>query len=198
VDPSTVMIQEMIPGGGESKLSYAGLWLDGRPLAGFVAQLTRQYPADLGRLSTLVETAHRPEVEAASRRLLSAARFTGLVEVEYKYDRTDGRLKLLDVNPRIWAWHTLGQRVGIDFPYLLWLVARGEPIPDFMPPRAGVRWSYFLPDALSALSQIRAHQLSAGEYLRSVRGSRESAIFAEDDRQPSFACKSILTHRHCL
>src|SRR5204863_124565 len=38
-----------------------------------------------------------------------------------------GRYKLLDINPRVWGWHTLCGRAGVDFPYLLWqLVLREE------------------------------------------------------------------------
>lgn len=36
-----------------------------------------------------------------------------------------GVLKLLDVNLRVWAWHTLGKRAGIDFAYLLWRALNG-------------------------------------------------------------------------
>jgi D-aspartate ligase len=195
---SRLVIQELVRGNGDNHFSYAGLWLDGNPVVGLVAQHIRQYPGGLGWFSTLVETAHKPEVEEASRRMLSATRYTGLVEVEYKYDRRDNQLKVLDVSPRVWSWHTLGRRAGIDFPFLLWLMVRGEPIPDFLPPRAGVRWSYFLPDTLSAVGQIRSHKLSVGEYLRSIHGSREPAIFAEDDPQPSFSGRSILLHRRLL
>src|SRR3989441_10877459 len=49
VDPSVIMIQELIPGGGEQQFSYAALCMNGRPLAGLVARRTRQYPVDFGR-----------------------------------------------------------------------------------------------------------------------------------------------------
>ena len=196
VDEGIVMVQELIPGGGNTQLSYAALCEEGRPLAAVVAQRTRQYPTDFGRFSTFVETVHRPDVEGLSRRLIAASRYTGLVEIEFKYDRRDQRLKLLDVNPRVWGWHTLGWQVGLDFPYLLWLLVRDEPIPDFMPPAAGAKWSYFLPDTLSAVSQMKSRTLSVMSYLRSLRGRRESAIFATDDPRPYFAGGPALLRRH--
>ena len=65
VDPGVIMIQELIPGGGEEQFSYAALCLDGRPLAGLVARRTRQYPMDFGRSSTFVETVDEKQLEEA-------------------------------------------------------------------------------------------------------------------------------------
>ena len=106
------MIQELIPGSGRDgdgeQLSYAALCRRGAPLAQVVAaRRTRQYPPDFGRASTFVETIEEPEVEEMSRRLLGHLGFDGLVEVEFKRDPRDGELKLLDINPRVWGWHTL-------------------------------------------------------------------------------------------
>ena len=53
VAPETIMVQELIPGGGEAQFSYAALCADGEPLAALTARRTRQYPADFGRASTL-------------------------------------------------------------------------------------------------------------------------------------------------
>ena len=126
IDPDLIMIQELVPGGGECQLSYAALCREGRPLASLVAQRTRQWPMDFGRASTYVETVEAADVEECARRVLAALRFDGIVEIEFKRDTRDGRLKLLDINPRVWGWHTLGRRAGVDFPYLLWRMMEGE------------------------------------------------------------------------
>ena len=112
IDPELIMVQEFIPGSGETQFSYAAICKDGRVLASLVARRTRQYPIDFGLNSTFVETVDEPAIEQPSRRLLAELRYTGAVEVEYKCDRSSGRYKLLDVNPRLWAWHTLGERAG--------------------------------------------------------------------------------------
>src|SRR5205814_300765 len=139
VSQDLIMIQEVIPGWGEAQFSYAALCLEGRPLASLVARRTRQYPMDFGQFSTYVETVDDPGVVAPSLRLLEAARYTGLVEVEFKRDPRDGQFKVLDVNPRVWGWHTLGSRVGVDFSYLLWRMVRGEPVPEVRGSSGG-RW----------------------------------------------------------
>src|SRR5436309_3966594 len=139
VGPDVVMVQELIPGGGETQFSYAALCADGRTLASVTARRTRQYPVDFGRSSSFVETCDQPAVEEPARRLLAAMRYTGLMEVEFKYDRADGRYKLLDLNPRVWTWQALCGRAGVDFPYLLWRSIHGEAVPDLRG-RSGVRW----------------------------------------------------------
>jgi D-aspartate ligase len=186
VAPDTIMVQELVPGGGEAQFSYAALCADGEPLAALTARRTRQYPADFGRASTYVETVDRPQIEAPARALLRELRWTGLAEVEFKLDPRDGRHKLLDVNPRVWGWHTLCGRAGVDFPWLLWLAACGEPVPP-VAARAGVRWVRTTTDLPVVARELLARRLSPRAYARTLRGPREGAIFARDDIGPGLA-----------
>jgi predicted ATP-grasp superfamily ATP-dependent carboligase len=183
VGPEMVMVQEVIPGWGEAQFSYAALCKDGRPIASIVARRTRQFPMDFGRFSTYVETVDEPRVVEPAVRLLSATGLTGIVEVEFKRDLRDGQYKVLDVNPRVWGWHTLGQRAGVDFPHLLWLLVKGEPLPE-VHGRAGERWMRFSADLPMAIYEILKGRLSVWEYLRSLLIPLESAIFAWDDPLP--------------
>jgi D-aspartate ligase len=181
--PELIMIQEVIPGWGEAQFSYAALCQDGRPLASIVARRSRQYPMDFGQFSTYVETINDPGVVQPSVRLLEAARYTGLVEVEFKRDPRDGRFKVLDVNPRVWGWHTLGSRVGVDFSYLLWRMVRGEAVPE-VHGGPGARWIRMNTDFPIAILEIMRGRLSLGDYLRSLRRPFEPAVFATDDPLP--------------
>src|SRR4051794_10946467 len=104
VDPDTIMIQEIIPGAGDGKISYAALCVGGEPVASLVARRTRQYPVDFGRSSSFVETTFRREVEAAGKRVIAAISYTGVIELEFKRDPASDQYKLLDINPRIWGW----------------------------------------------------------------------------------------------
>lgn len=184
IDPSLVMIQEVIPGGGESQFSFAALCRDGEPVASIAARRTRQWPMDFGRASTFVESIEAPDVEQQARMFLAALRFDGIVEIEFKRDARDGRLKLLDVNPRVWGWHTLGRRAGVDFPYLLWQMVSGTPIPT-MRARAGVRWIRALTDVPTSARAIRDGRLTPLAYLDSLRGPIEFAVLAIDDPLPA-------------
>ena len=183
VPAENLIVQEVVPGGGEAQFSYAALCREGCSLASIVARRTRQFPSDLGQFSTFVETVDEPGVMEPAKRLIAAAKFTGLVEVEFKKDPRDGQFKVLDVNPRIWGWHTLSRAAGVDFPFLLWLLANGEPIPELRG-CAGKRWMHMSADLRVAWEDILRGRLSLGTYLRSFRGHMESAIFAWDDPLP--------------
>jgi predicted ATP-grasp superfamily ATP-dependent carboligase len=184
VDPDLIMVQELIPGGGEAQFSFAALCADGRPLASVVARRTRQYPVDFGHSSSFVETIEEPSIEQLGRRLLAVLAYTGLVEIEFKHDTRAGVHKLLDINPRVWTWHTLGGRAGVDFPYLAWLLAQREVVPSVRG-RAGVRWVRLATDIPAAVGEIRRHRLSLRVYARSFFGPLEPALFAWDDPLPT-------------
>ena len=183
VGSDNLMIQEIIPGGGESQFSYTTLCQDGQPIASLTARRIRQFPMDFGRASTFVETIDDPASSAAAERLLKALRYTGVVEVEFKRDPRNGKLNLLDINPRVWGWHSLCGFAGVDYPYLLWLLTIGEPVPAT---RAvtGKRWVRMSTDAPTAIREIIRGRLSLWEYLRSIRPPLAPAIYASDDPLP--------------
>jgi predicted ATP-grasp superfamily ATP-dependent carboligase len=184
VPPDVIMIQEMIPGGGTDQYSFAGLFRDGEALTCLVARRARQYPATIGRSSSYVETVDEADVEKLGRTILSRILLTGLAEVEFKRDPRDGAFKVLDINPRVWGWHTLGRAVGVDFTYLLWRLVHGLSVPEQRVP-AGLRWARGLTDFATAAAEIAGGRLPVGPYLRSLRPPLERAIFAADDPLPA-------------
>lgn len=193
VDPGALMIQEIIPGGGESQFSYTALCRDGRPLASLTAKRIRQIPMDFGRASTFVETIEDPTSSTNAVRLLQELRYTGIVEVEFKRDPRDARLKLLDVNPRVWGWHSLCASAGVDYPYLQWLLTLEQPMPETKA-AVGVRWVRMSTDAPTAVREILRGRLSLREYLRSIRSPLSAAIYAPDDPLPGVLEIPILAY----
>jgi predicted ATP-grasp superfamily ATP-dependent carboligase len=184
VGDDAVIVQEWIPGAGGAQFSYAGLWERGKPLVSLTARRTRQHPIDFGRSSTFVETVVQEEVEALARRFLTSLDYSGVVEVEFKYDARDRHYKLLDVNGRFWTWCGLGGFAGIDFPYLAYRQALGEPIePAHF--RAGVAWIHASKDIIAACQEIAGGALRPADYLRGLRQPMTFASFALDDPLPA-------------
>ncbi len=181
--PDILMIQEIIPGGGESQFSFAAVCKDGEVLASLVARRTRQFPIDFGRASTFVETVDDPGISEPSTRFLRALQYTGIVEIEFKRDPRDGQFKLLDFNPRVWGWYSLAERAGVNFSYLLWRLLLDQPTPK-LEARSGARWMRLSTDTLVSLREILRGRLAIRDYLRSLRGPTASAIFARDDLRP--------------
>jgi D-aspartate ligase len=184
VPPEHVMVQELIPGQADSQLSYAALCREGEVLVSLAARRTRRSPMDFGNASTYVETIDDHALVEPARALIARLSYTGLVEIEFKRDVRDGQTKLLDINPRVWGWHTLGARAGFDFAYLHWRMLHGQPV---TPARAapGLRWVRMATDVPVAAREIGAGRLSVGGYLRGLRPPLDHAILAADDPLPA-------------
>ena len=180
---SEVIVQEMIPGGGEQQYAYCAFFRDGRPVASMTVRRWRQHPSDFGVASTYVETISLAELAKPSCRFLAAIGYYGLVELEYKRDPRSGEYKLLDVNARTWGYHSIGRAAGVDFPYLLFRDQIGAPAPE-VHATPGVRWIRLSTDVPNALRDIWMGRLRPGEYVRSLRGLHTEAVFSVNDPLP--------------
>lgn len=186
-----VIVQELVPGGGDRQLAYCAFVKDGEPVGTMTVVRRRQHPSDFGRASTYVETVDLPELEAPSLRLLREMNYYGLVELEFKRDERSGTVKLLDVNARTWGYHGLGAAAGVDFPTLLHRDQVGLPVRPCRA-RAGVRWVRLATDVPNAIRDIRHRRIRAADYLRSLRGIDVGAVWATDDPMPALAEIGIL------
>ncbi len=194
VGPDSIMIQELVPGDGAAQFSYAALWERGKPIASLVARRRRQYPIEFGFTSTFVETIEQRQIEADACRFLASLDFSGLVEVEFKYDTRDGTYKILDVNTRSWTWISLGAAAGIDFPLLQWRLAASEDIAP-QTGQSGARWLYFTRDFAASLGEMLAGRLSPLTYLGLFHRPRAGAVFAWDDPLPALLDLPLSAYR---
>jgi len=181
-----ILVQELIPGGGENQFSFGAMCIDGCVCATIVAQRRRQYPIEFGNASTFVETTDHPVVEEFGRRFLQGIGFDGIAEVEFKVDPRDGSCKILDVNTRPWGWHTLGKAAGVDFPYLLWRQKIGDDIPKMVRPRRAA-WFREMTDFV-AIAKSKHPVAEMRRLLQAVlRGDLTAAAFDILDPIPFFA-----------
>lgn len=190
---SEIMVQEMIPGGGQEQYAYCAFFRGGDPVASMTVRRCRQHPSDFGNSSTYVETITMPELEGPSVRFLRAIDYYGLVEIEYKRDPRDGTLRLLDVNARTWGYHSLGQVAGVDFPYLLYLDQVGAPVPAARA-RPGVRWIRLHTDVPNAIRDFRAGTQRPREYLSSLRHVDIEAVYSLSDPLPGLYEMALLPY----
>jgi D-aspartate ligase len=186
IDPSEILIQQIIPGDGLRQLSYCAFFRDGQAHSVMLARRMRQHPREFGRAATYVETINLPELEKLAERFLRAINFYGIVEVEFKQDPRDGEFKLLDVNARVWGFHGLGLAAGVDFPYLLFADQCGLPVARARG-KAGLGWMRLLPDIPLVLSDLSDGYLKLGEYWRSLKATCVESVFSSEDVMPSIA-----------
>jgi predicted ATP-grasp superfamily ATP-dependent carboligase len=181
---SGVVVQDYIPGEGNDQYSYAGVWSAGEPVADMTVRRTRQYPSDFG-ISCFIEIVDEPQIRDVASKLLRAASYEGLVEIDFKFDARDGQFKPLDVNTRVWAWLGLGEAAGVDFVTMLYRLAHGEQPPAAKAPEDH-RWMHVLRDAPAVLSLLRQGQWHGGlsGYLACYRRPLAWATLAWDDPVP--------------
>lgn len=193
VGPGEVIVQELIPGGGESQYAYCALFRDGEPLASMVAQRRRQHPLEFGRASTYVRTVELESLEELACRFLRSIDYYGLVELEFKLDVRDGEANLLDVNARTWGYHTLGSCAGVDFPHLLYLDQLGEPVAAG---RAvvGRSWIRLVTDLPTGVLELLSRRTGLREYARTLRCSDTEAVFARDDLLPALVELALIPY----
>jgi predicted ATP-grasp superfamily ATP-dependent carboligase len=141
---------------------------------------------DFGRASTYVESVDLPELEMLSKRFLEGTDFFGLAEVEFMYDQKDAQFKLLEVNPRIWGWHTIAIHAGLDLPYFAYADTLGEQF-DVGPLRDGVSWVRLVTDFPTAVQEIVGGRLSVGQYLTSISNGTTFAVLSFRDPLPFVA-----------
>jgi len=186
IRPEEILVQEIIPGGGERQYSYCAFFRDGEAQSTLIAKRMRQHPREFGRAATYVETIEFPEIEEISERFLRAIEYYGLVEVEFKQDPRDGEFKLLDVNARTWGFHSIGIPAGVDFPYLLFADQLGYPVARSRA-RAGVGWLRAVTDFPTVLSDFWDRELKASAYWSSLKNTRAESVFCLQDPMPSVA-----------
>ena len=133
-EPYAPMLQEVIPG-GDRELYTVGSYVDreGQALGVFCGRKLRQTPRSRKLVPRgvgscrLGETVWLPQLVEDSLRLLQVCEFSGISQVEFKRDPRDGRYKLMEINPRLWMWHTLSAACGVNLPHIAYLDLTGRP-----------------------------------------------------------------------
>ena len=119
------LVQEWIPDGGGT-FGVSALFDDGSDVkAAFIHKKLRMYPIQ-GGPSTLREGVEHLQIMELGLSLLKSLNWTGVAMAEFKVDPRDGIPKLMEVNPRFWGSLHLAIISGVDFPYLILRMARGE------------------------------------------------------------------------
>jgi D-aspartate ligase len=193
VGAGEVMIQDLIPGGGDRQFASCAFFKEGRAVGSMVVRRTRQHPPEFGRSSTFVETIEHPLLEALSERFLRKLNYYGLVELEYKHDPRDGLYKLLDVNARTWGYHSLGHRAGVDFAHMLYTDQIGQPVQPCRA-RPGLSWVRLITDVPTAALEILRGRANWRTYMRSLKMSNVESVFMGDDPFPAFAELALLPY----
>ncbi|MDH7592732.1 MAG: ATP-grasp domain-containing protein [Methanomicrobiales archaeon] len=134
------ILQEYIPGRG---YGFYALYNHGELRAYFMHERVREYPIT-GGPSSCARSICDDELKSEGTKLMGALDWHGVAMVEFKRDSRDGRLTLMEVNPRFWGSLDLSIAAGIDFPRLIVEMAlEGDIAPVFdYSTRVKFRWPF--------------------------------------------------------
>jgi predicted ATP-grasp superfamily ATP-dependent carboligase len=173
-----LLVQELITGPEASIESYH-VYIDGEGAiaAEFTGRKLRTYPREYGYSTALLIT-RTEDVIALGRESVRKMSLRGVAKLDFKRG-SDGRLYLLEVNPRFSLWHHPAAVAGINMPALVYCDLVGLPRPA-VTWRPGVRWVSLAHDFQAA----RAERISPVGWFRWILGCEAKSGFSWNDPLP--------------
>lgn len=177
------LVQERLPSEGAGIGASFLLDQNHQVRASFIHRRLREYPVQ-GGPSTLRQSIIHEQARRDGARLLESLRLVGVGMVEFKIDSRDGTAKLLEVNPRFWGSLALAINTGVNFPYLLTLMALGLDFPAVHTYRLGHLCRWLLPgDILHFLQNPNRWRLKPS-FFQFRRANMSYDIIDMDDPLP--------------
>ena len=173
------LAQELVEG-PETRVESYHVYVDsrGRVAGEFAGRKIRTRPAEFGR-STALETTTDAVVINTGRTIIERLGLRGVAKLDFKRD-AEGRLFLLEVNPRYSLWAHLGALAGVNLPLLAYADLTGGPQLPAPVARSGVRWTWPRPDADAA----RERGIPLRSWLGSTLRSEAKTNLSWDDPMP--------------
>jgi D-aspartate ligase len=174
-----VLIQELVPG-PEAAIESYHVYVDpqGETVGEFTGRKLRTFPARHGYSCAVIIT-EASDVAALGREVVRRLALHGVAKCDFKRS-PDGRLSLLEVNPRFNLWHHPGARAGVNLPALVYGDLIGLPRPVAPRARPGVRWCNVWHDSAAS----RASGMSFAKWLPWAIGCETKRVVAWDDPLP--------------
>jgi len=189
----SLMIQEYIPGKDDSVWMFNGYFdQNSECLFGITGRKLHQTPVYTG-MTALGMCLPSPAIEAATKTLVKAVGYQGILDIGFRYDRRDSSFKLLDANPRLGATFRLFEADnGMDVVRAQYLHFTGQPILAGKM-CVGRKWIVEDADLVSCIHYYRDRALTIADWIKGFAGIRECAWFAADDIKPFIRMCSLFS-----
>ncbi len=185
LDPADVLLQEWVAG-EDSNIVFVMQYYDAssEPLISFVGKKIRQWMPETGGSASATMTRDDEALQAATTFFRSVG-MRGICSMEFKRSAKDGRLSMIEPTT-CRANYQEGAAVanGYNIPYAMYCAAAGLPRYQPRPVSRPVVWLHAGSDYQSALYYIERGRLTRSEWLRSLAGPKEYAIYTPADRGP--------------
>ncbi|GAX52457.1 ATP-grasp domain-containing protein [Streptomyces olivochromogenes] len=183
-DQPGVILQEYLPREeAEDWIVHAYFDADSTPLAMFTGVKVRSWPPHAG-MTANAYVVDNPELADLAARFIKQIGFSGVIDLDLRFDRRDGQYKLLDFNPRMGAQFRLFENEsGIDVVRAMHLDLTGRTVPEGEQ-RAGHRYIVENIDLPALLAYRRSGYTTPHAPTRA--SGTELAWLAGDDLRPFF------------
>ena len=179
-----IMIQEIIPGDSNHIYGFNGYFDKKSKLNGcFTSRRIREWPTKAG-CACFVEEFDVPELVEILDKIIKKIKYFGIIDSDFKKDPRDGKFKLLDINPRFWMQISLPARCGINLPYISYMETLGKNVKKISSSKKNIKWIFMIDDIRSARYSISKGDISITNWLSSLIGKKEYAIFNINDPLP--------------
>lgn len=180
------LMQEFIDGHGAGMFALADR---DRIVAEFAHRRIREKPPG-GGVSVLCESVPLdPRIQALAEKLLLSVAWFGPAMIEFRISRS-GEPYLMEVNGRFWGSLQLSIDCGVDFPWLLYQLLRGDSPPSQKSYLIGKRLRWLLGDVDNLLIQAKSRRWprrrALAEFMASfVDADTRQEIFRWSDPKPA-------------
>lgn len=134
-----VILQEIIAGPDTAKRVYLSCYdRSGQRIGNAMFRELRCVPVGFGPAS-VSETVEDPETDAVCDAFLRSIGYSGVCEIEMKWDERDGCVKIIEANPRLSGGGDAAPYVGVDLCWIHYCDLVGLPVTPARPNGRDVR-----------------------------------------------------------
>lgn len=145
------VIQEYLPG---KVISVWALYDRGRYVSSINVEFLRCKEPQLLGTSTFRKTVDNDTITECTIAALNAFNWNGVANLDFMLD-AEGNPKLLEINIRLGGATAITFFSGVDYPYLWYLVALGEPLGNLPLYHADVKSRWIIGDCIAFLERIK-------------------------------------------
>ena len=164
-----VIVQEIIQGPDSAKRVWLSCYdRESRRIGAAIFRELRCLPVGFGP-ATVSEPVDDPETDAVCDGFMRRIGYSGICEIEMKWDSRDGQVKLIEANPRLSGGGDAAPYAGVDLCWLHYLDLISRPVTPVRPNGRDFRHVVVRSDLSAIISYRRANLISWMDVFRSYK-----------------------------
>lgn len=195
VNPS-VILQEIIEGPDTAKRVYLSCYdASGKRIAKAMFRELRCSPMGFGP-ATITEPVVDDETDEVCNQFLKSIGYAGICEIEMKWDERDGKVKLIEANPRLSGSGDAAPYAGVDLCWLHYLDLIGDKVEPVAPSRNSFKHVVLRADAEAVPVYWKAGLIGFRDILESYHPPL--AFYDLDKKDLRYSAETLLVSVYTL